>query len=128
MSGMRAPLTPRRGFTPFEVGLVAGLLGIVGLGAFLVFTPVANARVGDAALQNAQTIENAASDWRQDNPNGCPTISTLIAAKKLSPDAATADPWGERYRVICEGDSIIVTSPGKDGKRGTSDDIRVPRS
>jgi type II secretory pathway pseudopilin PulG len=125
---MRSRLNPRRGFTAFELGLVAGLLGIVGLGAFLVFTPVASARVGDAALQNAQTIQNAASDWRQDNPNGCPTISTLLEAKKLSPDAATEDPWGQRYRLVCEGEAIIVTSPGADGKRGTGDDVRVPRS
>ena len=36
------------------------------------------------------------------------------------------DPWGNAYRLIRVGDRYRVDSSGKDGRFGTSDDIRYP--
>lgn len=125
---MRSRSAPRRGVTFLELGLAAGAVAVAVVGAFLIFTPVASASAGDSAIKNAQTIHDAALSFREDNPKGCPTITQLLHEHKLGSGAATDDPWGERYRIECDGDSMRVTSPGADGKRGTGDDIRVPRS
>jgi len=125
---MRSRSVTRRGFTVLELGLVASAVALAVGGAFLLFSPVASARAGDSAIKNAQVIQDAAAQWREDNAKGCPTITQLVYEHKLSPDAASDDPWGQRYRIECDDDAMRVTSPGADGKRGTGDDIRVPRS
>jgi hypothetical protein len=125
---MRSRSAPRRGVTYLELGLAAGAVAVALAGVFLIFTPVASASAGDSAIKNAQAIHDAAVSFREDNPNGCPTITQLVHEKKLGSEAATDDPWGQRYRIECDADSIRVISPGADKKRGTGDDIRVPRS
>jgi hypothetical protein len=125
---MRSRSLPRRGVTFLELGLVGAAVVVALGGAFLIFAPVASASAGDSAIKNAQTIHAAAETWREETPKGCPTITQLVHEHKLASDAETDDPWGERYRIECDGDSMRVTSPGADGRRGTGDDIRVPRS
>lgn len=118
----------RRGITWLELGLVAAAVALAVGVALLVFTPVASARAGDSAIKDAQRIHESAETWREETPKGCPTITQLKHEHKLASDATTDDPWGQRFRIECEGDTLRVTSPGADGKRGTGDDIRVPRS
>jgi hypothetical protein len=125
---MRSRLSPRRGVTLLELGLIGAAVALAVGVAFLVFTPVASARAGDSAIKDAQRIHDSAESWREETPKGCPTITQLQHEKKLSTEATTDDPWGQRYRIECEGDTLRVISPGADGKRGTGDDIRVPRS
>jgi type II secretory pathway pseudopilin PulG len=119
----------RRGFTRLELGLVLGLVVLLAGGTTLVVQPRLDADETDAAVKDAQRIRDAAVAWRRDNPEqGCPTLSQLQHERRLSSQAHTEDPWGQRFRVDCAGDEIRVISPGRDGKAGTADDVLVPRS
>jgi hypothetical protein len=125
---MRAQRFRRRGVTWLELLLGLGAVAVVGGGVSLFFGHESHAGEVDLAVRDAQTIHDAVLDWRADNPQGCPTLSQLKQEKRLTSQAPTSDPWGQRYRVDCSGDSIVVVSPGRDGRAGTSDDVRVPRS
>ena len=118
----------QRGVTWIEVAIGVAVVGALGAGIFAVVQPEGRAREVDDAVKSAQRIREAGLSWRNDNSSGCPTLSQLQHEHKLSSDARTDDPWGQRYRVDCRNDDIVVVSPGRDGKLGTDDDVRVPRS
>ncbi len=113
----------QRGVTVVELGAVVALLAVVGGVVALVMGPRHAASENSAAVQDAEHIRRAAVDWRSENGSGCPTISQLEYDKTLSDDTRTDDPWGQRFRVLCTGDSVTVRSAGRDGKAGTRDDI-----
>jgi general secretion pathway protein G len=123
-----ARFNSRRGVTVVEAALVVTLLGGVALGAALLVVPRMQADDADMALRDAQRIQRAASDWQKAHGGGCPTLTQLQRDRELARESRTDDPWGERYRVICGDDDITVSSPGRDGKPNTDDDIRVSRS
>jgi len=108
--------------------LGVAVIGLIAGGALAVMKPEGRAREVDSAVKTAQRIREAGLSWRTENSNGCPTLSQLKHERKLASDATTDDPWGQRYRVDCRDDDIVVISPGRDGKLGTDDDVRVPRS
>jgi general secretion pathway protein G len=118
----------RRGVTWVELVLALGVAGAVVGGIVVYQQPKSGARDVDVAVKDAQRIHDAVVDWRADNPSGCPTLSRLQQDRKLALDARTDDPWGQRFRVDCSGDTIRVISPGRDGKANTRDDVSVPRS
>ena len=81
----------------------------------------------DTAQLSATRILEATQSWSEENEGqGCPSVSQLVEEEHLSKKARTDDPWGGRFRVVCEGDTIVIRSPGRDGKLGTPDDVRVP--
>jgi hypothetical protein len=41
--------------------------------------------------------------------------------------ANTNDPWGSAYVLTCSVDVVMVTSLGPHKKKGTKDDIKVPK-
>jgi general secretion pathway protein G len=114
--------------TWIEAALGVAVLGLIVGGVVAVMKPEGRAQEVDVAVKSAQRIREAGLSWRNDNSSGCPTLSQLQHEHKLSSDARTDDPWGQRYRVDCRNDDIVVVSPGRDGKLGTDDDVRVPRS
>ena len=100
------------------VAMIAGSASVV----------LAGGSAGDDSEQaeaDARSIRAAAEQWQTDNADqsGCPTISQLVHERALDRDAPTSDPWGERFVVSCEDGAVTVSSPGRDGKRGTKDDI-----
>jgi len=117
-----------RGVTVVEAAAIGTLLGGVALAAALFLVPRMHADESSAALRDAQRIQRAASDWCKVHGGGCPTLTQLQRDRELERESRTDDPWGERYRVICGDDDITVSSPGRDGKLNTDDDIRVTRS
>lgn len=127
MTGFGRP-SRRRGFTWLELGLGAGALGLVALGASFVLSPGADVKQADLALRDAQRIRDAALEWREKNPTGCPTVTQLKHEHSLAAGAATDDPWGSRYRLSCSKQGVIVMSAGRDGKADTDDDVRVPKT
>ena len=120
--------TSRRGVTIVEAALAVTLLGGVALAVALFMVPRMQADESDMALRDAQRIQRAASDWRKAHGGGCPTLTQLQRDRELATESRTDDPWGERYRVICRDDIVTVSSPGRDGKPNTDDDIRVSRT
>jgi len=118
----------QRGITWVELTLGIAVVGLMGAGALAVMQPHSRAEEVDTAVKSAQRIREAGLSWRQDNASGCPTLTQLQHEHKLATDARTDDPWGQRYRLDCHEGDIVVISPGRDGKVGTDDDVRVPRS
>jgi general secretion pathway protein G len=93
--------------------------------AAAVFLVPRDADAKDQAERDAKRIQRVAADYRRESGAGCPTLTELERARLLPEDARTDDPWGERFRVVCSGEQVSVTSPGRDGKPNTLDDIRV---
>lgn len=124
----RSPRRARRGVTLVEVGAVAAAIALVAGGATLWIKPKIDAKRVDSAEKSAQIIHDAVVNWQSSNGTGCPTISELQLDKLLPANASASDPWGNRYRVSCDDSGVTVRSAGRDGRLGTSDDVRVPHS
>lgn len=119
----------RRGISVIELGFGLGALALALAGGVFFYGSRVDAHQSDTAVRDAQRIHDAAEEWRSDNEQGCPTLSQLKHERRLDDEAQTADPWGQRYRLECTDEgSVIVVSPGRDGRTGTPDDVRVPRS
>jgi len=111
-----------RGVTLFEVGAVGSIVAVGVAAAALWLGPHAHAEQTDEAVRNAMAIRHALQTWQEDNGQACPSVSQLVYERYLSPTANVEDPWGNRFRILCEDVSEVV-SPGVDGEPGTSDDV-----
>jgi len=60
-------------------------------------------------------------------PASCPSPQRLVDIGQRDRTRSAFDPWGRPFLLDCSDDEIVVTSLGPDGKRGTEDDVRVPR-
>ncbi len=124
-SQAKAERARRSGLTRIEAGVAAGLLTGLVATLVLIFTP-SEADAAGQAERDARRIQRVAADYvRETGSSGCPTLTQLERERRLPGDLRTDDPWGERFRVVCSGDDVSVTSPGRDGKPNTADDIRV---
>jgi len=54
----------------------------------------------------------------------CPTPEEMQRDGVLSSRSKTEDPWGTPYRIVCETDSAIAISAGRDRTFDTSDDVK----
>ena len=116
-----------RGVTP-----VAAALAVLGFGASascLWWLQSAGAgRDAEASSRaDAAAIQSAAKSFRAQHVDGCPTLSVLKEDHSLLRIAREDDAWGNRFRVLCQDDELVVSSAGPDGKPNTADDVRVPR-
>jgi general secretion pathway protein G len=124
----RAALALERGVTLVEVLIVVAIIAMVASGVAVFALP----RYKEAQIKSAETgarvIRGAIQNWqRVNNESTCPTISQLVQEKQLDSASNTSDPWGEQYMLSCTDDDVIVASNGPDKKKGTPDDIRVPK-
>jgi hypothetical protein len=126
MSGFGRPA--RRRVTWLELALGGSTLTAVACAGLFVLGGGGDAAQVSDAVRDAARIREAAVEWRDANPRGCPTPTQLKHERKLAAEARTDDPWGSRYRVACTGGGIVVVSAGRDGKTGTADDVHVPRT
>jgi general secretion pathway protein G len=118
--------TAERGTTLVEVLIVVAIIAMVAGGvAFFAFPKFKESQT-KAATTGARVIRGAAQNWQMTN-EGCPTISQLIQDKQLDKAQDTNDPWGGDYTIVCTDDDIVVTSDGADKKKGSADDISVPK-
>jgi general secretion pathway protein G len=118
-----------RGVTLLEVLIVVAIIAMVAGGVAFFALP----RFKEAQIKTAETgarvIRQAAQSWQaSNNETNCPTMSQLVQDKQLDPGASTNDPWGQPYTLSCTDGDVVVTSAGPDKKKGTKDDIRVPKS
>lgn len=118
-----------RGVTLFEVLIVVAILAMVAGGvAFFALPKFKEAQV-KTAESAARIIRQAAQSWQATNSDGgCPTVSQLVQDKLLDPGQNTADPWGQAFIISCTEDDVVVLSTGGDKKKGTKDDVMVPKS
>jgi len=128
ISSMKRALGRSRGVTLFEVLIVVAILAMVAGGvAFFALPKFKEAQV-KTAEGAARVIRQAAQSWQAtNNESSCPTVSQLVQDKLLDPGQNTADPWGQAFTLTCTDDDVTVISSGPDKKKGTKDDVLVPK-
>jgi general secretion pathway protein G len=123
-----ARLRRARGVTLFEVLIVVAILAMVAGGVAVFALPRFQDSQKKTAEAGARTIRMAVQQWQAaNNETSCPTVSQLIQDKQLDTGQNTNDPWGNAYSLNCTDDEVTVTSSGPDKKKGTKDDIAVPK-
>jgi general secretion pathway protein G len=118
-----------RGVTLFEVLIVVAILAMVAGGVAFFALPKFKEAQTKTAESAARIIRQAAQSWQATNSDGgCPTVSQLVQDKLLDPGQNTADPWGQAFIISCTEEDVLVVSTGADKKKGTKDDVMVPKS
>jgi general secretion pathway protein G len=117
-----------RGVTLIEVLIVVAIIAMVAGGVAVFALPRFRDAQKSSAETGARVIRAAVQNWQATtNEATCPSVSQLVQEKHLDPGANTSDPWGTAYILNCTDDDVIVTSAGPDKKKGTKDDIVVPK-
>jgi general secretion pathway protein G len=125
----RASQASARGVTLFEVLIVVAILAMVAGGVAVFALPQFQKARVKTATAGCRTIRQAVNTWKMDPENtSCPSVSQLIEEKILDKGTNTSDPWNQPYAIQCTEDDVVVTSSGPDKKKGTSDDISVPKT
>jgi general secretion pathway protein G len=122
------PKRRARGVTLIEVLIVVAIIAMVASGVAVFALP----RFKEAQIKQAETgarvVRTAVQQWQSaNNETSCPTISQLVQEKHLDPGQNTNDPWGNAYSLTCSDDEVTVVSAGPDKKKGSKDDISVPK-
>lgn len=78
-----------------------------------------------ASMSDAGQIAAAATSFHAEHSDGCPTTSQLEEDGFLSRDTRTDDAWGNRFRIRCDEEQIVVISAGPDAIPNNADDLRV---
>ncbi len=122
-------LARRRGVTLVEVLIVVAIIAMIAGGVTVFALPKYRDAQKTTAETGARVIRQAVQSWQATNNEvACPTVSQLVQEKQLDPGANTNDPWGTPYVLNCSEDDVTVISAGPDKKKGTKDDLRVPKS
>jgi general secretion pathway protein G len=117
-----------RGVTLFEVLIVVAILAMVASGVAVFALPKFREAQVKTAEGGARTMRMAVQQWQAaNNETSCPTVSQLIQDKQLDTGQQTNDPWGQAYTFNCSDDEVTVISLGPDKKKGTKDDISIPK-
>jgi general secretion pathway protein G len=117
-----------RGVTLFEVMIVVAILAMVAGGVAVFALPKYREAQMKSAESGARVIRQAVQHWQVSNGAAtCPTISELMQEKHLDSGQNTNDPWGQAYTMSCSEDDVTVVSAGPDKKKGSKDDVIVPK-
>jgi general secretion pathway protein G len=111
-----------------EVLIVVAIIAMVAGGVAFYALPKYKESQIKAAETGARVIRTAVQSWQaSNNETSCPTISQLVQDKQIDPGTSSNDPWGQPYTLNCSDDEVTVTSAGPDKKKGTKDDIKMPK-
>lgn len=115
-----------RGVTLVEVLIVVAIMAVIGGGVAMMAVPEFHKTRVKMASMGAATVREVAMAFRELDDGGleggCPTMEALIAARKIDPRKAD-DPWGSKYRIVCEDGDVRVFSAGRDKRHQTPDDV-----
>jgi len=115
------------GVTLVEVMIVVVILGLISAGVAVAVLPKLRQGQIDTTKISARELRSAAEQWRgQAGGDKCPTAQMLVQEKFINSASKITDAWDQPFRITCEEDETIVSSPGPDKKDGTADDIRIP--
>ena len=119
--------TAARAVTLVEVLIVVSILSLISAGVVVAVLPKFVESQIKTTTINAREIRNAANRWRAARGgDDCPTVSQLVQDKEIDSASKTSDAWDSPFKIQCDGDETRVTSPGRDKREGTADDITVP--
>lgn len=125
----RAYAVRPRGVTLFEVLIVVAILAMVAGGVAAFALPKFKEAQKSQAETGARVMRTAIQQWQAANSEStCPSISQLVQEKHIDPGQSTNDPWAQPYTFVCSDDDVTVISAGPDKKKGTKDDISVPKN
>ena len=117
-----------RGVTLVEVLIVVAIISMIAGGVAVFALPKYKEAQIKSAETGARIVRSAIQQWQAaNNENSCPTISQLVQEKQLDPGQSTNDSWNQPYTLNCTDDEVVVSSNGPDKKKGTKDDISVPK-
>jgi general secretion pathway protein G len=118
-----------RGVTLVEVLIVVAIIAMVAGGATVFALPRYREAQIKTAETSARTVRAAIQNWQATtNETSCPTMSQLVQEKHLDSASNTQDPWSQPFQLTCTEDEVFVLSTGPDKKKGTKDDIQVPKA
>jgi general secretion pathway protein G len=118
-----------RGVTLVEVLIVVAINALKARRVTVFSLPRYREAQIDSAETRARTIRQAIQSWQAaNNETACPTVSQLVQEKFLDTGGDTNDPWGTAYALNCTEDDVIIASAGPDKKKGSKDDITVPKN
>jgi general secretion pathway protein G len=100
--------------------VVAGVIVLVLAGSLGSLAQVDRARV--AAAETGAFVVKDAAIMHLMRTRECATLDDLVESGDVGVENAE-DPWGNPYRIRCDGDRLYVTSDGRDGEAGTEDDV-----
>jgi competence protein ComGC len=117
----------RRGFTLVKILVAIAVVSLLGIAATMCLpkmwpcTKTPNAPVGTDAAALAAAAEAFIIAHRSEE---CPTPDDMQRGGFLSSRSKTEDPWGTPYQIVCEPDSAIAISAGRDRTFETGDDVK----
>jgi general secretion pathway protein G len=113
--------------TLVEVLVVVAIIAMVSSGVALYALPRYREAQSAMAKRGARVLRHAVHDWqRVENRSDCPSVAELVQLRHLDPGQSARDSWNREFRIYCEQEDVVVSSAGRDGRFGTSDDIVVP--
>jgi prepilin-type N-terminal cleavage/methylation domain-containing protein len=117
-----------RGVTLVEVLIVVAIMSLIATTVVVAVIPKFQKAQEDTALNSAREIRNAVVRWRATRGGDqCPTVSQLVTDKEIDTASKIDDPWGSAFKIECTDDEVTVSSPGRDKKEGSADDLAVPK-
>ena len=122
---LRATRNPRRldGMTLIEIMVVVVLMAMIATAVGVaVYPQFAKAKIKQAKT-DTKKIESAVELYFVNGGTNCPTVEALVESGELKKGTNTMDPWGQTYKIECQGDNVTVTSAGPDRNPGSEDDI-----
>lgn len=123
------PRPGERGATLVEVLIVVAIIAMIAGGVAVFALPQYQKSQITAAETGARVLRGAIQQWQKDNmETSCPTVEQLVKEKFIDTGTNTTDPWNQPYSLSCPDGEVVVVSAGPDKKKGTADDIRIPKS
>jgi hypothetical protein len=87
------------------------------------FTPESESETTARMLRDAITTCQAVTRVAT-----CPTVGDLKRSKILEPGVTPTDAWGNSFQLQCSSVGVRVVSSGPDRKRGSEDDVVIPKA
>jgi general secretion pathway protein G len=113
------------GMTLVEIMIVVIIMALIATAVGVAVLPRLQQAREDSTRTDAQSVRSAAIMYVSENPGGdCPSVDDLTEGGYLDSSRRTADAWDNPFVIECEGNDVVVTSPGEDGEMGTEDDIQ----
>jgi general secretion pathway protein G len=114
-----------RGFSLIEVLVAVAIVTLVSVAVGIAAYKHWIDSQRKTAFNEARTVRQAVKA-RQLEKDSCPTFAMLLEDGALDEGSPKQDPWGNAWRIRCDGARVIVETDGPDRQRGTEDDVRVP--